>query len=82
MVGILRRHGYPPPQVNFLGKAATFNLMYAFPCYYSVTEVDGWRPWPRFRMGVRRMGYNPLLVGRSPVRGAGPQVVRADAMAD
>jgi cardiolipin synthase len=31
MVWILRRHGYPPPQVNFLGKAATFNLMYAFP---------------------------------------------------
>lgn len=26
-----RRHGYPPPQVNFLGKAATFNLMFAFP---------------------------------------------------
>ncbi|WP_326600217.1 CDP-alcohol phosphatidyltransferase family protein [Streptomyces sp. NBC_01803] len=27
----LDRHGYAPPQVNFLGKAATFNLMYAFP---------------------------------------------------
>ncbi len=43
MVGILRRHGYPPPQVNFLGKAATFNLMYAFPSCCSVTEVDGSR---------------------------------------
>lgn len=31
MVWILDRHGYAPPQVNFLGKAATFNLMYAFP---------------------------------------------------
>ncbi|MGH3309470.1 MAG: CDP-alcohol phosphatidyltransferase family protein [Streptomyces sp.] len=31
MVWILDRHGYGPPQVNFLGKAATFNLMYAFP---------------------------------------------------
>lgn len=31
MVWILDHHGYAPPQVNFLGKAATFNLMYAFP---------------------------------------------------
>ena len=30
-VFLLDRHGYAPPQVNFLGKAATFNLMYAFP---------------------------------------------------
>lgn len=28
---VLRRYGYPPPQVNFLGKAATLNLMFAFP---------------------------------------------------
>lgn len=31
MVWVLDRNGYAPPQVNFLGKAATFNLMYAFP---------------------------------------------------
>jgi cardiolipin synthase len=31
MVWLLDRHGYGPPQVSFLGKAATFNLMYAFP---------------------------------------------------
>lgn len=52
MVGILRRHGYPPPQVNFLGKAATFNLMYAFPLLLlsdgsgwiaSLAAVFGWR---------------------------------------
>ena len=28
---ILRRHGYGPLPVNFIGKAATFNLLYAFP---------------------------------------------------
>ena len=28
---VLRRTGYGPPEVNFLGKAATFNLLYAFP---------------------------------------------------
>jgi CDP-diacylglycerol--glycerol-3-phosphate 3-phosphatidyltransferase len=30
-IPILRRHGYGPLQVHFLGKAATFNLLYAFP---------------------------------------------------
>ncbi len=30
-LAILKRHGYPPPPVHFLGKAATFNLLYAFP---------------------------------------------------
>lgn len=28
---IQRRRGYPPPPVHYLGKAATFCLMYAFP---------------------------------------------------
>ncbi len=28
---VLRRHGYPPLQVHYLGKAATFLLLYAFP---------------------------------------------------
>lgn len=28
---VLRAHGYPPLQVHYLGKAATFILLYAFP---------------------------------------------------
>jgi cardiolipin synthase len=28
---VLRRHGYGPLPVNFVGKAATLNLLYAFP---------------------------------------------------
>jgi cardiolipin synthase (CMP-forming) len=28
---VLRRHGFPPLQVHYLGKAATFLLLYAFP---------------------------------------------------
>ncbi len=28
---VLKRHGYGPLPVHFLGKAATFNLLYAFP---------------------------------------------------
>jgi len=30
-LGVLRRHGYGPLPVHFMGKAATFNLLYAFP---------------------------------------------------
>ncbi|SHG68666.1 cardiolipin synthase [Streptoalloteichus hindustanus] len=28
---LVRRAGYAPPEVNYIGKAATFNLMYGFP---------------------------------------------------
>lgn len=31
MLLVLRAHGYPPLQVHYLGKAATFLLLYAFP---------------------------------------------------
>jgi cardiolipin synthase len=31
MLVVLRRHGYPPLQVHYLGKAATLLLLYAFP---------------------------------------------------
>lgn len=41
MLLILRRHGYGPPQVNFVGKAATFNLMYAFPLLL-LSDGSGW----------------------------------------
>ena len=30
-LGVLRRYGYGPLPVHYLGKAATFNLLYAFP---------------------------------------------------
>jgi cardiolipin synthase len=30
-IGVLRRAGYAPPEVTYIGKAATFALMYAFP---------------------------------------------------
>lgn len=45
MVGVvllvLRRHGYGPLQVSFVGKAATFNLMYAFPLLL-LSDGSGW----------------------------------------
>jgi cardiolipin synthase len=36
---VLHRHGYGPPEVHFLGKAATLNLLYAFPLL--LLSVDG-----------------------------------------
>ena len=40
---VLRRHGYGPLPVHFLGKAATFNLLYAFPMLLvSLPGQTGW----------------------------------------
>jgi cardiolipin synthase len=41
---ILRRHGYGPLPVHYLGKAATFNLLYAFPL---LLLADGDNPFAR-----------------------------------
>ncbi len=42
---VLRRHGYGPLPVHFLGKAATFNLLYAFPMLLLATPGhEGWFP--------------------------------------
>jgi cardiolipin synthase len=38
---VLKRHGFGPPPVHFLGKAATFNLLYAFPLLL-LGEGSGW----------------------------------------
>jgi cardiolipin synthase len=51
VLAVLRRHGYPPPQVSFVGKTATLCLLYAFPLlligshqagYAEVARVVGW----------------------------------------
>jgi cardiolipin synthase (CMP-forming) len=48
---VLKRHGYGPPAVHFIGKAATFCLLYAFPLLFlgdgegtwaTVARVLGW----------------------------------------
>lgn len=60
MVWILRRHGYPPPQVNFLGKAATFNLMYAFPLLL-LSDGSGWLAWTGSVFGWAFAGWGTTL---------------------
>jgi CDP-diacylglycerol--glycerol-3-phosphate 3-phosphatidyltransferase len=41
MLLVLRRHGYPPLQVHYLGKAATLLLLYAFPLLL-LADGGGW----------------------------------------
>ncbi|MEZ0092896.1 CDP-alcohol phosphatidyltransferase family protein [Streptacidiphilus sp. EB129] len=50
LLPFLRRAGYGPPQVNFLGKAATFNLMYAFPLLL-LTDRHDWLGTVAFIIG-------------------------------
>lgn len=38
---LLRRAGYAPPEVHYLGKAATFNLLYAFPLLLLADGASG-----------------------------------------
>ncbi|MFG1707301.1 CDP-alcohol phosphatidyltransferase family protein [Nonomuraea sp. M3C6] len=40
-IPVLRKHGYKALQVHFLGKAAMFNLMYAFPLLFLASHT-GW----------------------------------------
>jgi len=39
---VLRRHGYGPPPVHYVGKAATLCLLYAFPLLLLAHDVHGW----------------------------------------
>ncbi len=73
LVPLLRTRGYSALPVHFLGKAATFNLLYAFPLLL-LGDGDGDRrhPGERLRLGLRDLGDRPVLVGRGPLRLAGP----------
>ena len=42
MLLLLRHHGYPPLQVHYLGKAATFLLLYAFPLLLLASGGGRW----------------------------------------
>jgi len=40
-LAVLRRHGYGPPPVHYLGKTATFILLFAFPVLLLATAAPG-----------------------------------------
>ena len=72
LVPILRTRGYSALPVHFLGKAATFNLLYAFPLLL-LGEGDGVVPTLArvFGWALRVVGDRALLVGGGPLRLAG-----------
>ena len=47
---VLRRHGYGPPAVHYIGKTATFILLFAFPVLLLAHVLDG-------RRGGSRIGW-------------------------
>lgn len=80
-VPLIRRHGYPPLEVLYLGKAATFGLLYAFPLMllaravpatYMVASAVGWAflIWGvamYLWVGVIYMRQNLWIIFRTPV---------------
>src|SRR3954452_2797543 len=42
---VLRRHGYGPPPVHYLGKTGTFVLLFAFPVLLLAQAVDSASSW-------------------------------------
>jgi cardiolipin synthase len=44
-LAVLRRHGYGPPPVHYVGKTATFVLLGAFPALLLAHAVSGTRTW-------------------------------------
>ena len=73
LVPFLRTRGYSALPVHFLGKAATANLLYAFPLLLlgdgTGTLADAGQG---VRLGLRDLGDRPVLVGRAALRLAGP----------
>ena len=79
VVLIAKRHGWVGLPVHFAGKAATFNLLYAFPLLL-LGEGDGTLATHRRagRLGLRVVGHRAVLAGRHPVcRAAAPAHRRA-----
>ncbi|WP_101256578.1 CDP-alcohol phosphatidyltransferase family protein [Streptomyces barkulensis] len=82
-VWVLDRHGYAPPQVNFLGKAATFNLMYAFPLLL-LSDGSGWLPSLAAVFGWAFAGWGTTLYWWAGILYVVQvrRLVKADAAAD
>ncbi|MEU1623456.1 CDP-alcohol phosphatidyltransferase family protein [Streptomyces sp. NPDC008238] len=80
---VMRRRGWGPPQVNFMGKAATFNLMYAFPLLL-LSDGDGWLNTLAAIFGWAFAGWGTTLYWWAGILYVVQvrRLVRADATAD
>jgi len=67
-LGVIRRYGYGPFAVHYLGKAATFCLLYAFPLLLiGAHPRHPGRYRPADRVGVHDLGDRAVSVGRCGV---------------
>lgn len=78
LVPFLRTRGYSALPVHFLGKAATFNLLYAFPLLLLGDGESTLATLATCSAGVRDLGDRALLVGRGPLCLAGAQAAEGD----
>lgn len=83
MILVMRKRGWGPPQVNFMGKAATFNLMYAFPLLL-LSDGDGWLNTLAAIFGWAFAGWGTTLYWWAGILYVVQvrRLVRADATAD
>ena len=71
VVLIAKRHGWLGLPVHFAGKAATFNLLYAFPLHPARRgQRHPGRDRAAGRLGLRLVGHGAVLGGRHPLRRA------------
>ena len=80
MLLVLRRYGYPPLQVHYLGKAATLLLLYAFPVLL-LADGDGTagrRVAAAVRLGAHHLGHGAVRAGRRLLRVQVVGIVRAE----
>ena len=80
---VLRRHGYGPLQVSFVGKAATLNLMYAFPLLL-LSDGSGWPATLAAIFGWAFAGWGTSLYWWAGILYVVQvrRIIRADATAD
>ena len=71
-IWVLRRNGFGPPEVTYIGKAATFNLMYAMPLLLLAQGGSD------FATIVRPCGLRVRGLGRRAVRLVRAALPRAD----
>ena len=84
LLAVLRRHGWGPFQVHFMGKAATYNLLYAFPLvllgagHGALATIARPVGWAFALWGIALYWWSAVLYtgqARDLVRGAGEGAV-------
>ena len=75
LVPILKTRGYSSLPVHFLGKVATFCLLYAFPLGAAWLGPGGLASvGVGVGLGIRHLGHSSVLVRRRPLRSSDRQV--------